>query len=133
MPVFQYKALNAKGDATQGVVDADTAKEAREKLRSRSIYVTEMTTVESKKKQEKLQKGGLDLTGGNALTAVQSFKLPNFAAMTARGEVVGLTRLLATLLHAGIPLVDALQSLITQVENKYCETVLRQIKEDVQA
>ena len=45
MPVFQYKALNAKGDATQGVVDADTAKEAREKLRLRSIYVTEMAAV----------------------------------------------------------------------------------------
>lgn len=133
MPVFQYKALNAKGDATTGVVDADTAKEAREKLRTRNIYVTEMAAVESKKKQEKLQKGGLDLTGGNALTAARSFKLPNLAAITAHGEVVGLTRLMATLLHAGIPLVDALQSLITQVENKYCETVLRQVKEDVQA
>src|SRR3954467_10482561 len=112
MPVFQYKALTAKGDATQGVVDADTPKEAREKLRTRNIFVTEMAAVESKKKQEKLQKGGLDLTGGNALEAAKSFKLPNLRAYTAKGEVVGLTRLLATLLHAGIPLVDALGSLI---------------------
>src|SRR2546423_960939 len=130
MPVFQYKALNAKGDATQGVVDADTPKEAREKLRTRNIYVTEMSTVESKKKQEKLAKGGLDLTGGAAMDAARSFKLPNLAAIRARGEVVGLTRLLATLLHAGIPLVDAIGSLISQIENRYCETVLRQIKED---
>src|SRR5205807_10662114 len=100
MPVFQYKALNAKGDATDGVVDADTAKEAREKLRLRSIYVTEMAAVDSKRKQEKLHKGGLDMTGGNALEAARSFKLPNLAAIKARGEVVGLTRLLATLLHA---------------------------------
>ncbi len=71
MPVFQYKALTAKGDATQGVVDADTPKEAREKLRGRNIFVTEMAAVESKKKQEKLQKGGLDLTGGNALQAAR--------------------------------------------------------------
>ena len=40
MPVFQYKALTAKGDNTTGVIDADTPKEAREKLRARSIYVT---------------------------------------------------------------------------------------------
>lgn len=132
MPVFQYKALNAKGDPTSGVVDADTAKEAREKLRARSVYVTEMTAVESKKKQDKLQKGGLDVNAGAALDAARTFKLPNFRAGKARGEVVGLTRLLATLLHAGIPLVDALASLISQTENAYCETVLRQIKEDVQ-
>jgi general secretion pathway protein F len=133
MPVFQYKALNAKGDATQGVVDADTPKEAREKLRLRSIYVTEMAAVESKRKQDKLAKGGIELTTEGALSAARSFKLPNFKAYTARGEVVAITRLLATLLHAGIPLVDALGSLISQVENEYCETVLRQIKEDVQA
>jgi general secretion pathway protein F len=133
MPVFQYKALTAKGDATDGVVDANTPKEAREKLRARNVFVTEMTSVESKKKQEKLQKGGMDVNAGNALSAAQSFKLPNLKAIAARGEVVGLTRLLATLLHAGIPLVDALGSLINQTENRYCEMVLRQIKEDVQA
>ncbi|MBI3722542.1 type II secretion system F family protein [bacterium] len=132
MPVFQYKALTAKGDATDGVIDADTPKEARDKLRSRSVYVTEMQALDARTKQETLDKGSLELDAGSALTALKSFKLPNLRARAARGEVVALTRLLATLLHAGIPLVDALNSLITQIENKYCETVLRQVKEDVQ-
>src|SRR5256885_9693706 len=105
MAVYQYKALTAKGDQTQGVIDADTPKEARDKLRARSIFVTEMSPVESKRKQEALQKGGLDLNVGNAFQAARSFKLPSFAAMRAKGELPGLTRLLATLLHAGIPLV----------------------------
>lgn len=133
MPVFQYKALTAKGDNTTGVVDADTPKEAREKLRGRNIFVTEMTTVGDKKKEEKLQKGGVDVSAGNALEAARSFKLPSLRASKARGEVPGLTRLLATLLHAGIPLVDAIGSLISQTENQYCEMVLRQVKEDVQS
>ena len=40
MPVFQYKAFDSKGDPTQGIVDASTPREAREKLRNRSIFVT---------------------------------------------------------------------------------------------
>jgi general secretion pathway protein F len=133
MPVFQYKALTAKGDNTVGVIDADTPKEAREKLRARNIYVTEMNTVGEKKKEEKLQKGPVDLTAANALQAAKTFRLPNLRAGKARGEVPALTRLLATLLHAGIPLVDAIGSLINQVDNQYCEMVLRQVKEDVQS
>ena len=133
MPVFQYKALTAKGDNTTGVIDADTPKEAREKLRARNIYVTEMNTVGDKKKEDKLQKGPVDLTTAGAMEAARSIKLPSFRAAKARGEVPALTRLLATLLHAGIPLVDALGSLISQTDNQYCEMVLRQIKEDVQA
>src|SRR5579872_3219047 len=114
MPVFQYKALTAKGDNTTGVVDANTPKEAREKLRGRNIFVTEMNTVGDKKKEEKLQTGQVEYSAGNALEAAKSFKLPSFRAVAARGEVPGLTRLMATLLHAGIPLVDALGSLISQ-------------------
>src|SRR4051812_39104588 len=110
MPVFQYKALTAKGGNTTAAIDADTPKEAREKLRARSIYVTEMNAIGDRKKEDKLQKGPVDVSAAGALEAARSFKLPSFRAARARGEVPALTRLLATLLHAGIPLVDALAS-----------------------
>ncbi|MCZ7607212.1 MAG: type II secretion system F family protein [Planctomycetota bacterium] len=45
MPVFEYKALNAKGKAASGVIDADTARDAREKLRNQKIYVTDISEV----------------------------------------------------------------------------------------
>lgn len=45
MPVFEYKALNAKGKAANGVIDADTARDAREKLRHQKIYVTDISEV----------------------------------------------------------------------------------------
>src|SRR5690606_5718104 len=38
----------------------------------------------------------------------------------------------ATLLRAGIPLVDAISSVIQQVEDAYLSTVLRQVREDLQ-
>lgn len=45
MPVFDYKALNAKGKAISGSTDADTARDAREKLRNQRIYVTDINEV----------------------------------------------------------------------------------------
>lgn len=45
MPVYEYKALDAKGKAANGIVDADTARDAREKLRFQKIYVTDITEV----------------------------------------------------------------------------------------
>ncbi|MCC6464907.1 MAG: type II secretion system F family protein [Planctomycetes bacterium] len=45
MPVFEYKALNAHGKAAAGVIDADTARDAREKLRQQKVYVTQIAEV----------------------------------------------------------------------------------------
>ena len=42
MPVYEYKALDAKGKNASGNIDADTARDAREKLRFQKIYVTEI-------------------------------------------------------------------------------------------
>ncbi len=45
MPVYEYKALDGKGRGAAGVIDADTPRDAREKLRFQKIYVTEITEV----------------------------------------------------------------------------------------
>lgn len=45
MPVYEYKALDAKGKNASGNIDADTARDAREKLRFQKIYVTEIIEV----------------------------------------------------------------------------------------
>jgi len=60
MPVFEYKALNAKGRAANGVIDADTARDAREKLRQQKIYVTginEVRGTQTKREVVKNEKG----------------------------------------------------------------------------
>jgi general secretion pathway protein F len=146
VPVFRYKALNAKGDAADGVIDADTPKEAREKLRGKSLFVTEMAEVDERAKRGAAKDNKEGKTGkitkseapaessakpAPASSLALGFK--RFLKRKARAEVTNLTRLLATLLQAGIPLVDALGSMIQQVENKDVETVLRLVKEDVQA
>ncbi|MHC4601407.1 MAG: hypothetical protein ACYS47_20620, partial [Planctomycetota bacterium] len=47
MPVFQYSALDKEGNAVTGVLDADSPREAREKLRMKKVFVSEITRAES--------------------------------------------------------------------------------------
>ncbi|HWP35386.1 MAG TPA: hypothetical protein VNM66_07310, partial [Thermodesulfobacteriota bacterium] len=42
MPVFEYRGFTATGRAARGIVDAETAKAARLKLRREGIYPTEV-------------------------------------------------------------------------------------------
>lgn len=120
MPVFEYKALTEKGSLTRGLIDADTPKEAREKLRAKRVHVTEMVPLTR-------SKGG-DRPGlfGTRI------RLPaRKGAGRGSGDVPMVTRQLATLLKAGIPMSDALGALIQQIENRNLERAFRQIKEDI--
>lgn len=132
MPVYQYKALDAKGGQTTGIVDASSPREAREKLRHRSLFVTDMTAMQ-KGSAKGLPGPGAEEGGGGgggrrpAVSALKSLFLGR-----ARAEMVSVTRLLATLLKAGINLVDAIGSVIQQVEDPHLNTCLRQVRESLQ-
>lgn len=138
MPVFQYTALDDAGSAKTGIIDATTAKEAREKLRNRKLYVTEMETVRKGGGKSKRSRSG-------ALSKVEEepdmmsglegarFSLQKLFLGRARAELTSVTRLLATLLKAGITLVDGISSVIQQVEDEYLGTVLRQVREDIKS
>ena len=42
MPVYTYSALDARGKATKGVVNADSARAARVKLRQSGLFTKEL-------------------------------------------------------------------------------------------
>ena len=46
MPVFAYRGLAANGRSVAGVVDADSVRTARGKLRDRGIFPTELAEAE---------------------------------------------------------------------------------------
>ncbi|MBX3470276.1 MAG: type II secretion system F family protein [Planctomycetes bacterium] len=144
MPVFQYKAFDHNGKETTGIVDASTPREAREKLRGRNVFVTDMTPMKAAGRAPKTGKNAMTKAAADVGLAdaveeqglVESAglrqQLESMFAGRARDELVSTTRLLATLLKAGIPLVGSLTSVIQQVEDKYLGTVMRQIRESVQ-
>ena len=42
MPVFEYEALNGAGTPIRGIIDAESARIARIKLRGQGVYPTEV-------------------------------------------------------------------------------------------
>lgn len=113
MPVFQYKGFDAGGAARAGILDADSAREARVQLRSMHVHVTELDPL-------------------SALTVGSNKRfLPSFLQKRHREEIVLLTRQLGTMLRSGIPLASCLTALIEQAGHQDLEVVLRDIREKV--
>ncbi len=118
MPVFEYEAFTPAGEKRVGILDADTPRDARVKLRRDNIHVVELRPVaEGKRRRLRLRLPG----GGRGL--VQSRR--NLE------ETATVTRQLATLLAAGIPLTEALRAVIEQASSRRLETAFRDIREKV--
>jgi len=115
MPVYEYTALDRAGKNKNGIIDADSLKAARQKLRGSGIFPVEVKETQAVP------------AGKEAAT----FALPVFFNRVKPDEVHVLTRQLATLLNAGIPLVAALDALIHQTTNASLKRVLSQIKDSV--
>lgn len=115
MPVFDYKALNGKGDQVAGLIDADSAADARSKLRRRKLFPTVVTESEEK----------VDLRSDQAISRI-------FKRVKA-GEVAVFTRQTATLLASGLQLVQALNALIDQLEKSPLKRVIIKVRDRVNA
>ena len=50
MAVFEYKGVNASGKSVGGIIDAESPRLARQKLRSDGIFPTEVTEEEAQKR-----------------------------------------------------------------------------------
>ena len=98
MPIFEYKGINREGKEKSGIVDAENLRAARLKLKKDGIYVS---SISDKKKAAGQKKSGIKIRSG-------SVPVKDLALMT---------RQLATLIKANIPLVDALTAISEQVEN----------------
>jgi general secretion pathway protein F len=113
MPVFEYTALDARGKTTNGIIDADGAVAARQKLRMSGIFpVSIQETFEAAPK-----KGS------------RSFSLSQHFSRVKPVEVAMMTRQLATLIGAGFPLVSALDALVPQTKSHGFKKILAQIKD----
>lgn len=114
MPVYEYAALNATGKKVKGLIDADTLRAARQKLRSQNVFPTE---IKESIKAAKSEKQDVKNIFGNRV----SLK-----------DLTVATRLLATLTNAGLPLVAALTSLADQIESPVLKRIVVDIRERVE-
>lgn len=119
MAKFAYKALNKEGKEIFGIVEAESQALAITNVRTLGFYPTMVR--EARKADEKRarnQKGGLsELYFGGVKTK----------------EIVVMTRQLATLIDAGLPLLRSLNILIAQQKPSKLRDILREISSDVQS
>ncbi|OGW44728.1 MAG: pilus assembly protein PilC [Nitrospirae bacterium RBG_13_41_22] len=107
--VFQWSGKTTKGIVETGEITAKTKEEVIVQLRKRNITPTIIT-----EKPTKVRRFGL---GGKVKDK----------------DLVVFTRQFATMIDAGLPLVQALEILSTQVENKNFGRTIAQIKVDVES
>jgi len=113
MAVYEYKALNASGESVSGVIDADTPKEARQKLRMLNLYTTSVAEAEE----------GVKLTS--------EVKVRKVLKRVKKKDIAATTRQLATLLRSGMPLVQSLSATIEQLEGHRLQKTMMEIREKV--
>jgi len=111
LPIFEYQALDGAGKAIRGIIDADSARTARAKLRGQGVYPTEIREEDVATAQR-----------------VPSFNL--FGRVRAK-DLALVSRQLATLMEAGIPLISSLSALIEQLGNPVLRKIITQIRERV--
>ena len=114
MPVFEYTALNDKGKKLKGIIDAQSTAAARQKLRDSNIYLTDLQESSEAKKSISLKR-----------------PLEGLFRKVGTREVTVMTRQLATLLGAGLPLVQSLTTLIAQTSHPQLKTILSRVREEV--
>jgi general secretion pathway protein F len=119
MPVYQYRGYKADGASATGIVDAESPKVARLKLRKDGVFPTEMAEQEGATKTV-IPRSSSGLIAGVARSPVLTVT-----------DVALMTRQLATLLVAGLPLVDALGVLMDQTEKKGVKGLLADVREAI--
>lgn len=109
MAAFNYVALNQKAKHKKGVMEADSAREVRQKLREQGMLPLEVKAVSERTKLK------VSSTQSRSIFQRQRIKAVDLSL---------LTRQLATLLAAGIPLDEVLSGVAEQTEKAHIKSIL---------
>ncbi len=117
MPRFNYTAMDANGSETQGSIDADTRAKAVQLIRAQNLFPTQVTEAGggAKRKAGARKSSPQGAAGSDGLK--RELKMPAFLQGRVKAkDLMGLTRQLATLIDAGLPLLRGLRILLKQAK-----------------
>lgn len=115
MAVYAFKGVDAKtGKGIKGYREADSAKALRGLLRRDGVLLTSA----SEESEDKVR-------------AKRDIDLFAFLKRPTSSDVAVMTRQLATLVRAGIPLVESISALVEQTEKESLIKVLTAVREDL--
>lgn len=116
MPVYRYNGIVASGRVVKGVLDADNPRSLKEQLRRKGIFLSEFSELEEAKADVS------KITKGTKKARRRRIKAQHLAEIT---------RQMATLLKAAIPVVNALGAVATQTEHERLRLVLGEVRRAV--
>jgi type IV pilus assembly protein PilC len=114
MAIFRWQGVGPRGETVQGEMEASSAEAVMARLRSQRIRPL----------PDRIQEKG---KGFN-----KEIKLPSFGSGVKPKDVVIFTRQLATMIDAGLPIVQALEILGQQTPNPTFAKAIKKIKQDVE-
>lgn len=112
MAVYEYQALAKTGKTVRGTIDADTPAAARRKLREQDLHPTRVEATFEK------NAGGREERGAGI-------------GRIGQRDLALMTRQIAVLLKAGMPLVEALTALIAQTSNPRLRKIIFDVRDRV--
>ena len=111
MGAFQYVAVDPRGKEQKGVLEGDSARQVRQLLRERSLMPVQLDEVESRERKQSRSFSLRQNVGGLDLAII--------------------TRQLATLVRAGLPLDEALQAASQQTEKPRLKSIILGVRAKV--
>ncbi|MEZ8147263.1 type II secretion system inner membrane protein GspF [Enterovibrio norvegicus] len=110
MAAFEYKALNPKGRTIKGVIEADTARLARQMLREKGLVPVDIAQTREKEQQQ------------------QRSQSVGFQRGISTSELALITRQLATLVQASMPLEECIKAVAEQTEKQRLRNMLTGVR-----
>lgn len=111
MAAFHYTAINAKGEKQKGILEAESAKQARQQLRDKHLTPLEVYPPQQK----------------TTLFSVKSLRRQTISSK----ELALITRQLATLIGAGLPVEEVLTAVANQTEKHRIKGLMLSVRSKV--
>jgi type IV pilus assembly protein PilC len=109
MPAWIWEATTRAGEHRSGTMEGDNEASVRDRLTAQNLVVNSV----KKKKRD--------------------FKMPTLGSGVSLKDLVVFTRTFSTMIDAGLPIVQCLDMLASQAENRHFGDVLAKVKGDVES
>ncbi|NND64712.1 MAG: type II secretion system inner membrane protein GspF [Gammaproteobacteria bacterium] len=116
MGAFEYVAVDANGKSKKGLIEADTARQVRQQLRQKQLLPVEVNEVDQTRSNKRNGSGPAAVKGRAKLSAM---------------ELAVVTRQLATLIKAGMPIEDCLRAVGEQSDRPRIKRVILGVRTSV--
>ncbi len=113
MPSYQYKARDRSGRTISAVVEAESLAVAGKLLREKGFFITELKEP------------------GRGLSA--DIKIPGLEAKPGLKDLAIFSRQLATMINAGLPIVQSMAILEKQTEKPKFQAILKDVRTEVES